>query len=55
MFRRKPEHVKSGMTYLCNMSFLNLFAHIRREQIFLVLFHHEPDDRNLGNETNIVW
>lgn len=48
------QYFKSDMTYLCNMSFLNLFAHIRREQIFLVLVHLEPDDRNLGNETNIV-
>lgn len=54
LLRWKPVHVKSEMTYLCNMSFLNLFAHIRREQIFLMLFHHKLDRRNHGNETNIV-
>ena len=33
------------------MSFLNWFAHIRREYIFLMLLHHEPDNRTPGTKT----
>ena len=49
--RWKPEHRKSDMTSPSNMSFLNWFAHIRRQHIFPMLLHYKPDNINLRTKT----